>query len=223
VLVVYNGNATVANRSSSKKKYIAISVLAATVVISVVGSLLLIWHWRWVEELSSQGYLGLFIVSLFAGSPIPIPTPSMILTFTLGSLLNPVLVGLVSGLGNGIGNALIFLTGRGGLLFFQNSDVSAPAGETSSSRIGRFLRKIGMPRMSDFAKRRAVLAVFLLSIYPNPVLTPMILGIGAMRFRFTKFFLACWAGKTAQSLILAYLGYFGLRSLLHFLGVFNAP
>jgi len=223
VLVVYNGNATVANRSSSKKKYIAISVLAATVVISVVGSLLLIWHWRWVEELSSQGYLGLFIISLFAGSPIPIPTPSMILTFTLGSLLNPVLVGLVSGLGNGIGNALIFLTGRGGLLFFQNSDVSAPAGETSSSRIGQFLRKIGMPRMSDFAKRRAVLAVFLLSIYPNPVLTPMILGIGAMRFRFTKFFLACWAGKTAQSLILAYLGYFGLGSLLRFLGIFNVP
>ena len=212
-----------ANRSSSKKKYIAISVLAATVVISVVGSLLLIWHWRWVEELSSQGYLGLFIISLFAGSPIPIPTPSMILTFTLGSLLNPVLVGLVSGLGNGIGNALIFLTGRGGLLFFQNSDVSAPAGETSSSRIGRFLRKIGMPRMSDFAKRRAVLAVFLLSIYPNPVLTPMILGIGAMRFRFTEFFLACWAGKTAQSLILAYLGYFGLGSLLRFLGIFNVP
>ena len=212
-----------ANRSSSKKKYIAISVLAATVVISVVGSLLLIWHWRWVEELSSQGYLGLFIISLFAGSPIPIPTPSMILTFTLGSLLNPVLVGLVSGLGNGIGNALIFLTGRGGLLFFQNSDVSAPAGETSSSRIGQFLRKIGMPRMSDFAKRRAVLAVFLLSIYPNPVLTPMILGIGAMRFRFTKFFLACWAGKTAQSLILAYLGYFGLGSLLRFLGIFNVP
>jgi membrane protein YqaA with SNARE-associated domain len=223
VLVVYNGNATVTNRGSSKKKYIAISVLAATVVISVVGSLLLIWHWRWVEGLSSQGYLGLFIISLFAGSPIPIPTPSMILTFTLGSLLNPVLVGLVSGLGNGIGNALIFLTGRGGLLFFQNSDVSAPAGETSSSRIGRFLRKIGMPRMSDFAKRRAVLAVFLLSIYPNPVLTPMILGIGAMRFRFTKFFLACWAGKTAQSLILAYLGYFGLGSLLRFLGIFNVP
>jgi len=213
----------VANRSSSKKKYIAISVLAATVVISVVGSLLLIWHWRWVEGLSSQGYLGLFIISLFAGSPIPIPTPSMILTFTLGSLLNPVLVGLVSGLGNGIGNALIFLTGHGGLLFFQNSDVSAPAGETSSSRIGRFLRKIGMPRMLDFAKRRAVLAVFLLSIYPNPVLTPMILGIGAMRFRFTKFFLACWAGKTAQSLILAYLGYFGLGSLLRFLGIFNVP
>ena len=212
-----------ANRSSSKKKYIAISVLAATVVISVVGSLLLIWHWRWVEGLSSQGYLGLFIISLFAGSPIPIPTPSMILTFTLGSLLNPVLVGLVSGLGNGIGNALIFLTGHGGLLFFQNSDVSAPAGETSSSRIGRFLRKIGMPRMLDFAKRRAVLAVFLLSIYPNPVLTPMILGIGAMRFRFTKFFLACWAGKTAQSLILAYLGYFGLGSLLRFLGIFNVP
>jgi len=223
VLVVYNGNATVANRSSSKRKHVAVGLLAAMIVISVVGSFFLIQHWEYVSRLEQEGYLGLFLISIFAGSPIPIPTPSMILTFTLGSLLNPVLVGLVSGLGNGIGNALIFLTGRGGLLFFQNSDVSAPAGETSPSRIGRFLRKIGMPRMSDFAKRRAVLAVFLLSIYPNPVLTPMILGIGAMRFRFAKFFLACWAGKTAQSLILAYLGYFGLGSLLRFLGIFNVP
>jgi uncharacterized membrane protein YdjX (TVP38/TMEM64 family) len=210
-------------RGSSKKKYIAISVLAATVVISVVGSLLLIWNWKWVEELSSQGYLGLFIISLFAGSPIPIPTPSMILTFTLGSLLNPALVGLVSGVGNGIGNAFVFWAGRGGLLFFQNLGVSAQAGEASSSLMGRFLRKIGMNRFLKFATSRGgVVTVFLLSIYPNPVLMPMLLGIGATRSRFIKFFLACLAGKIVEAMILAYLGYFGLGSLLRFIGIFNA-
>jgi membrane protein YqaA with SNARE-associated domain len=211
------------SRSLSRRKYVAVGLLAAMVIIGIGGSIFLIWNWKYVSQLEHQGYLGLFLISLFAGSPIPIPTPSMILTFTLGSLLNPAIVGIVSGLGNGIGNAIVYWSGRSGLLFFKNLDISGLANKASSSRIGRFLRKIRMPRVLDFANRRGVVTVFLLSIYPNPVITPMIIGMGATRFRFTKFFLACWAGKTVQSIILAYLGYFGLRSLLRFLGVFNIP
>ena len=212
------------SRSSSKGKYVAISVLTATVVVSVVGSLLLIWHWKWIEGLSSQGYLGLFIISLFAGSPIPIPTPSMILTFTLGSFLNPAIVGLISGLGNGIGNAFVFLAGRGGNLFFQNLGVSDQAGDASSSLMGRFLKKLRMSRILNFATSRGgVVTVFLLSIYPNPILMPMLISLGAARSHFTKFFLACLAGKIVEAMLLAYLGYFGLGSLLRFLGVFTVP
>ena len=96
------------------------------IIISVGGSVLLVQHWEYITELEKQGYLGLFLISIFAGSPIPIPSPSMILTFTLGSILNPVLVGLVSGFGNGVGNALVFWTGRGGLLFFKNINISIP-------------------------------------------------------------------------------------------------
>jgi membrane protein YqaA with SNARE-associated domain len=211
------------NKTSDKSKYFAIGLLAAMIIVSVGGSVLLVQHWKYITELERQGYLGLFVISIFAGSPIPIPTPSMILTFTLGSILNPVLVGLVSGVGNGLGNALIFWTGRGGVLFFKNINTSVVTDENHPSRLGRFLRKLRMPRMAEFARRRALLAVFLLSIYPNPVLTPLILGMGAARFHFWKFFLVCCAGKTVQSMALSYLGYFGLRSLLRFLGVFEAP
>lgn len=212
-----------ASSSSNKSKYVAAGILAATIVVSVVGSLLLIWHWEWIEGLSSQGYLGLFILSLFAGSPLPIPTPSMILTFTLGGLLNPAAVGIVSGLGNGIGNALIYWAGRGGHQFFRSLVVSDQWGENSSSRIGWFLRKMRIHRLLALGSRGAMTAVFLLSIYPNPVLTPMILAMGAARFHFTKFFFVCCAGKIVQSMLLAYLGYFGLGSLLRFLGVFTMP
>ncbi|MGA7678369.1 MAG: VTT domain-containing protein [Dehalococcoidia bacterium] len=210
------GVAVVTSESSTKRKYIAAVLLVATIGGSVAVAVFLIYHWEYVIRLEHAGYLGLFLISLLAGSPIPIPTPSMILTFTLGSLLNPVLVGLVSGLGNAIGYALIYMTGRGGFHLLPSFNVS-------DSGIGRFLRKIRMSRMLDAPNQTGVVAVFLLSIYPNPVLTPMVLGMGATRFSFTKFFLACWAGKTVMSMLLAFLGYFGLRSLLHFLGVFNVP
>lgn len=208
-------------RSVSHSKYVAIGLMAAIIIISVGGSVLLIQHWEYISRLERHGYWGLFIISLFAGSPIPIPTPSMILTFTLGSILNPVLVGLVSGFGNGVGNALIFWTGRGGHAVFRNLNITAQNGEPPRSRIGRFFKR--MSQVPEFVKNRVLWAVFLLSVYPNPVLTPLILGMGVMRFRFWKFFLVIWAGKTAQSMILSYLGYYGLRSLLRYLGIFDAP
>ena len=127
--------------SSRKRQYIAIGLMAAIVIISVGGSIFLVFNWEYVEQLQDKGLWGLFIISLFAGSPIPIPTPSMILTFTLGSLLNPALVGLVSGLGNGIGNALIYWSGRGGLELFKSFGISSQDGEPSS-RIGRFFKKL---------------------------------------------------------------------------------
>jgi membrane protein YqaA with SNARE-associated domain len=205
------------------KKYLAISILALTVIISVGGSILLVQHWEYISMLEKQGYIGLFLISIFAGSPIPIPSPGMILTFTLGSILNPILVGLVAGLGNGIGNALVFWTGRGGFAFFQNLGVSRKSGENHPSWIDRILKKLRMPKMREFARKRALWAVFVLSIYPNPIITPIILGMGAARYNFWKFFFACLAGKIFQSLVLSYLGYFGLRSILRFFGVFTTP
>jgi membrane protein YqaA with SNARE-associated domain len=206
--------------SSNRARYLAIGLLAATLIISVGGSVLLVQHWQYISQLEKQGFLGLFIISIFAGSPIPIPTPSMILTFTMGSILSPLLVGLVSGYGNAVGNALIFWTGRGGHKFFQNFTVSAPSDGRPPSKMRRFMNRLS--RVPEIASRRTLVAVFVLSIYPNPILTPLILGMGATRYRFWKFFLTIWAGKTAQGLILSYLGYYGLRSLLRFFGVFTA-
>lgn len=203
-------------KSSRKKKYIAIALLAVTVVGSVALALFLIYNWEYVARLESEGYLGLFLISVLAGSPVPVPTPSMILTFTFGSLLNPALVGLVAGLGAATGYALIYLTGRGGLQYLPKFNVS-------ESGIGRFLKKIKMSRILDAPKQTGPVAVFLLSIYPNPVLAPVVFGMGATRFSFWKFFLACWGGTTIMAMILAFLGHFGLGSLLRFLGVFNVP
>lgn len=206
---------------SSKGKYIGLGIMLGMILISVGGSVLLVLNFKYINDLENQGLLGLFIISIFAGSPIPIPTPSMILTFTMGSIINPVLVGLVSGFGNGLGNALIFWTGRGGHLFFRN--VLAPSGPETmpKSRLGRFFRRL--MTMPAFTRDRVLVTVFVLSIYPNPVLTPLILSLGVSRYNFTKFFLACLGGKIAQSLILSSLGFFGLRSLLRYMGVFQIP
>ena len=47
----------------------------------------------------------------------------------------------------------------------------------------------------------------------------MAITMGMLHFRLWKFFVLCWAGNTVKSLAIAYAGYFGLRSLLHWIGV----
>jgi membrane protein DedA with SNARE-associated domain len=44
--------------------------------------------------------------------------------------------------------------------------------------------------------------------------------MGAKRYNFWKFFLVCWAGKMVEASVISYLGYFGLRSILRYFGIF---
>ena len=201
---------------NNKGKWLAIALLVLMVGGSIAIAVFFIVNWHYVALLEGEGYVGLFLISILAGSPIPIPTPSMILTFTLGSILDPLWVGLVSGIGNAIGYVLIYFTGRGGLRLFANV-------KASGWGVTKLMGKIKMPRALSSPNKVGVPAIFVLSIYPNPFFTPLVIALGAVRFNFTKFFFACLAGKTVMSLILSYLGYLGLRSLLRYFGVFDWP
>ena len=203
-------------KKSNAGRYIIIGVFSAITVGTLALSIFLIFNWEYISRLESQGFLGLFLVSMIAGSPLPVLSPSMLVTFAMGSFLNPALVGIVSGLGNAVGTAFIYLTGRGGTSFFSDFDFSR-------SRLGKFFNRIRMPGKLSVAKYSAPVAVFLLSLYPNPALPAMVITMGATRYNFNRFFLACFAGKTVQALIIAYFGYFGLGSLLRYFGAFTVP
>jgi uncharacterized membrane protein YdjX (TVP38/TMEM64 family) len=206
--------------SSNKKKYIAGGLFIGGVV---AGCVFLVYHWEYIVRFQQYGYLGLFIMTIVTGFSIPLPVPYMVFTFTLGGLLHPALVGATAGLGLGIGGTLLYLTGRGGRRFLPQFDITDLNDETNSSRWARFLRKIKVPRMMEFAKRRGALAIFILSMIPNPVFAPVAVSMGAMRFGWWKFFAACWGGSTIKAMALAYLGYLGLGSALRWFGVFGVP
>ena len=204
--------------SSKKRRYIFGGLFFGGVIAVCV---LLVYHWEYLVRFQQYGYLGLFIMTIVTGFSIPLPVPYMVLTFTLGGILHPALVGAVAGMGLGIGGSLLYLTGRGGRRFLPQFDITDPADEAYSSRWSRFLRKIKVPKMMDFARRKGTVAIFLLSAVPNPVFAPVAVSMGTMRFSMVKFFAACWGGSTAKAMVLAYLGYLGLGSILRWLGVFG--
>ena len=85
----------------ARVKYILLtSVVVITAVLSVW---LMIRYWREIAELEQYGYLGVFGVAFIAGCSIPTPISYLLVTFTMGGILHPALVGLCGGRGRARG------------------------------------------------------------------------------------------------------------------------
>ena len=184
-----------------------LSVVSLTFVLAIM----VVLYWKNFQEFAGVSYMGMFFISIIGGATVIIPVPSLVVQFTMGAVLNPALVGAVAGLGTGIGGTLVFLFGRGGHRLFANTGFS---GSTSNRLIVRWTARI-----MTWARHRGSLAVFFMSAVLNPIFFPMAVAIGTSRFKLWKFFLMCWAGNTVKSMIIAYLGYFGLGSILRAIGV----
>lgn len=182
---------------AKKELYLSGLVIVITLLLCIAA----VYYWGYLGKLQGYGYLGVFIISLFAGSIIVLPIPYVVVVFTLGGVLNPALVGTASGLGISVGALSIYLTGYSGHNLFHNINNGLYS------------------RLMNWVQRRGSVAVFIMSAVFNPLFIPMAITMGMLRFRLWKFFLLCWAGNTVKSLAIAYAGYLGLRSLLRWIGV----
>jgi len=183
---------------SRKKEYIIGGIaLAVTLVLCVA----VIFYWDYISQVQQYGYLGVFVISILAGGTVFVPVPGLLVIFTLGSVLNPMAVGALGGLGEAVGSVGIYLTGLGGRKAFPNNNHQF------------------VTRFSDWIRKRGSLAVFIMSAIFNPLFYPFTAVAGMLRFGLVKFFFLCLAGKIVKDVLVAYLGYFGLGSLLRLMGV----
>jgi len=214
----------VTSASSKRKKYILGGLFLGGLIAAFV---VIVYYWQEISRFQNYGYLGLFLIGLVSGCPLPLPVPYMVVAFIFGGILHPALVGVACGLGLGVGGTLLYLTGRGGSKIFPWSSIFAfddnPSNEAPSSRISRsisrLLKRVWMPQIMAFARRRSSLVVFLMSAAINPFFVPMTIGMATIHYRWWKFFLMCWAGQTVKSIGLAYAGYLGLGIVLRWLKI----
>ena len=100
------GNKT-GKRFWTKERYLQILALLFVIALSVFIFL----NREEVVALGAYGYLGIFLISIITCSSIVVPVPGWILVATLGAILNPILVGVVSGIGGTIGEMTGYLFG----------------------------------------------------------------------------------------------------------------
>jgi len=167
----------------------------------------------------SYSLVGLLLISFLAGSILSftaIPIPYWFLVFTLPGVLSvqwglfaPLGIGLTSALGATLGHMPTFMLGYGG-----RSLTKKLSNKFSHSWYGRWY-----DRVIKWSQKHGWIAVFLTSALPNPVHLPMTVAFGSLRYPPYKFLFFSLLGNALKSLTLAFAGYYGLTSLLKFLGI----
>jgi len=169
-------------------------ITLTTIVVMIILSLIIYCTGGISDDISAYGYLGVFLVSILAATVFFVPVPSIPVVFLMGAILNPFLVGLMSGIGESIGEISGYTAGFSGREALD--------------------RKERYTRIKGWMKRRGTLVLFLFSVIPNMFFKLVGAAAGAIRYPFWKFLLVVFIGKTIKGTAIALLGYWALRMFL---------
>jgi membrane protein YqaA with SNARE-associated domain len=115
----------------------------------------------------------------------------MIATFVVGSMLNPVLVALVAGLGSALGESTGYFAG------YASRAIITPQ-EANTKWYQRIFHWMGM---------HPFLTIFLLDAIPNLIGDIAGLIAGRTKYSYAKFLIASFLGKTVRFSISTFLGF----------------
>ncbi len=136
----------------------------------------------------SLGYLGIFLIGILSSATIILPAPGIATLLLFGKFANPLLLGVIFGIGSGIGEMTGYMAGRGGnyVIDGKNKEIE---------------------RHKEQIKKYGPIAIFFLALIPNPVFDLAGISAGLVRMPPWQFLLSCCAGKVIKGIALAYAGF----------------
>jgi membrane protein YqaA with SNARE-associated domain len=157
------------------------------------------------EHLRRYGYLGVFLIPLIGSASFILPMPGLAVVAGGGALLDPVLglppwllVGLLAGLGETIGEMTGYAAGFGGRAVLENR---------------RFLW-----RLERWMHKQGSVVMFLMAVIPNPLFDVAGVIAGVVRMPLWKFFTAVLLGKVLKAMYIAGAGAIALHMIERLLG-----
>jgi uncharacterized membrane protein YdjX (TVP38/TMEM64 family) len=173
-------------KKKGQLKYLLLLVAALLTIILV--TVLVQKPTNFDEYVQSSGYVGVFMMAVI-GSASPVwPLPGSWAIFIAAGLgLNPIILGLLGGIGEPIGELTGYTFGFGGQVALQ--------------RLKRYAQ------IEKWMKRWGGLTIFLVSAIPNVFIKLATIAAGSLRYPLWRFFIFCWAGKTIKSFAFAFAGY----------------
>jgi len=180
-------------------------VIVALTLVGVVSASAIILREKLID-FQAYGYLGIFLISLLGSATVIAFIPSVPVVFAMSGVLPWYYVGLVAGIGEAIGEFVIYMAGRTGHAFFLKDRLTEAQNNKDATGI--------YPRLQRWIHAKGALALFLASAVFNPFFSLIGATAGATRFPAWKFFGAVWAGKTVKWITICLLGYAILSSIL---------
>ncbi len=140
----------------------------------------------YVLQMRELGYVGAFFISLVSSASVILPTPGFVSIFEMGKYLDPLLLGIIAGIGSTIGELTAYYAGKTEQKKLRESRVY--------KENEKVLRKWGPA------------AMFVLAVVPNPVLDFAGIAAGAIDMPVWQFLLSVGAAKIIKYTLLAYTG-----------------
>ncbi|GEM_PF-1025077 len=172
---------------SMKNDYLPhIKMLALIVLFWALTGMLM----PYVLQMREWGYAGAFAISLVSSASIILPTPGFISIFEMGKYLDPLILGIVAGIGSTIGELAAYY-----------------AGKTEQKK----LRESKIYKANEKALRKwGPAAMFALAVIPNPALDIAGIAAGAIGMPVWQYLLSVGAAKIIKYTALAYTGLFSI-------------
>ncbi len=139
-----------------------------------------------LARFATYGYVGIFVINLVGNATVILPVPGLVAVFAGGTALNPLIVGLVAGVAQPLGELTGYLAGYGGGAAVENRAL--------------------YQKLRGWMERHGFVTIFVLAAIPNPAFDVAGIIAGALRMPVWQFLLACFLGKTLKSLVVAWLG-----------------
>lgn len=175
--------------ASSKRRRRLPQLLALVAAVGItLGLTLLPIDWRnldW-EALKPYGYLGVFLITLLSDATVIVPFPGIAGIFVTGGFLNPLLVGIVGGIGSAFGELTGYLAGYGGRAVIEDRALYA--------------------KLEKWMQRNGTLTIFVLSVIPNPLFDMAGITAGMLKFPLWRFLIVCALGKAIKFIAIAFAG-----------------
>lgn len=137
-----------------------------------------------IAALGDYGYLGVFIISALSSATLFIPAPGWAVVIAMSTILNPIYVGLVAGIGSAFGELTGYMVGDGAL------DI------TGRKKYEKFL---------VWMQKNDTIAILVFSFLPNPFFDIAGIAAGAAKVPVWRYVLFCAIGRSLRYVLLAWL------------------
>ena len=161
------------------ENYIRFGVLLA--VLAAAGTAFLL---RDQFTLDQVGYGGVALSALVASGGIIIPIPALATVCTASAFLNPLLIGLIAGFAETVGETTGYFLGYSG------------RGIITQTRLYQ--------RLEGWMRRRGWMLLLVISVIPNPIFDIIGVAAGALRYPLWRFLGVVLVGKLIKFLTFAY-------------------
>lgn len=178
----------------SLRSRIITNALRVLALLAVIGITVYVYDIRdHIKDFEAFGYPGIFMIALLANATVFVPAPGVALVFAMGSIFNPLAVGLAAGTGGALGELSGFLAGFSGQAVIEKMHIYA--------------------RIRPWVDKYGAWAILVFAAIPNPFFDIAGLAAGISKMPVWRFLVFCWIGQVIKMTLFALAGAYSITWL----------